>query len=299
MNRLAWLSPRKRHQAAVQRGRQRHRDSIAAVARHRRTRPVRSADQAGRADPQADRVQYDSCRDSALAGSLSSPSTVALPQRVVGVLHRKRRQHRRHAAPPRRIKPRQVPPQRRQRPAVARQCGAATASSTCSLPAQRIKLRPQRRLNRKIKPAPRRRRKRPAKLRLAQRLNLKRRPRRRAARISCRGTPPRSGNSVRRLSCRSTTSHSAPCSAARSSAPRQPHRKRDRVGRRRPPSRRSRNHSRRCAYDSGDLGRTRQRTKRRPRRRPQPQHRRQRRNARRLEQAADAKLDIKARRGSG
>ena len=51
-----------------------------------------------------------------------------------------------------------------------------------------------------------------------------------AARISCRGTPSRSGNTVRRLSCRSTRSHSAPSSAARSSAPLKPHRQRDHIG---------------------------------------------------------------------
>ena len=40
-----------------------------------------------------------------------------------------------------------------------------------------------------------------------------------AASISCRGTPSVSGNTVRRLSCRATTSPSAAASAATSSAP--------------------------------------------------------------------------------
>src|SRR5215475_8658186 len=66
----------------------------------------------------------------------------------------------------------------------------------------------------------------------------------------CRATPSRSGKTVRKLSCRSTTSPSAASSAPTSSKP---------LSRTasgivypaRPPSSRSKNHSRRCANDNG------------------------------------------------
>src|SRR5262249_57166042 len=71
-----------------------------------------------------------------------------------------------------------------------------------------------------------------------------------AGKTSCRGTPPRSGKIVRRLSCRSTTSPSAPSSASRSNSPRSRTASGIVYGEL-PPSSRSKNHSRRCASDSG------------------------------------------------
>ena len=112
------------------------------------------------------------------------------------------------------------------------------------------------------------------------------------SRISWRGTPSVSGKIVRRLSWRSTRSPSAASSAARSSAPRQPHRQRDRVGRARAfqaveePQPALRKGQR-------DLGRARHRTQGRPRRFPIiAETLDQRLDGRGLEQAADGELDI-------
>ena len=93
-------------------------------------------------------------------------------------------------------------------------------------------MRPQRQLPRQIKARRRRSRQRRRQRRLAHRhRQAAAAPPQHPATISCRGTPPRSGNTVRRLSWRSTTSPSAPSSAARSSCPSQPHRQRDHIGR--------------------------------------------------------------------
>ena len=62
--------------------------------------------------------QNESWRASALAGSLSVPSSRMLPQRIVGILHRQRRPLRRRPRAARRIGARQVAHQRRKRPAV-------------------------------------------------------------------------------------------------------------------------------------------------------------------------------------
>ena len=115
-----------------------------------------------------------------------------------------------------------------------------------------------------------------------------------ASRISCRGTPSRSGNTVRRLSCRSTRSHKRALQRRAIQRARQPHRKRDRVGR-----------SRALPDGPGTTAGAAQTTAAAPpdaaapaaAAAPQtPPHKpRQRRNARRLEQAADRELDIQAR----
>ena len=109
-----------------------------------------------------------------------------------------------------------------------------------------------------------------------------------------------SGNTVRRLSCRSTRSLSAPSSAAAVERARQPHRQRDHIGRAGWPRRRLQplqEPQPPLRIGQRDLRRTRPpppaRARAAPRRRRQPQ--RQRRHARRLEQAADRNLDIQRR----
>ena len=98
----------------------RSRHAVAAIARHRRPRPVgRQLDLIGQILA-ASAVQNASWRAIALSGSLSLAQHLVLPQRVVGILHRQRRQAPAHCPrAARRIGARKIAPQRRQRPAVA------------------------------------------------------------------------------------------------------------------------------------------------------------------------------------
>ena len=160
MNRRRPLLPRQRHQAAVQ---LRHR---CAARRwpprwlgHRRPRPVGRQFRAARAAPPASRVQNASCRAIALVGVALLAQHLALPQRVVGVLHRQRRQAR-HAA--RRSAPRRPPPGRAHsgpsdQPSPAMWC--SSSSSTCSRSPKREQHAPAAAARGdKIEAAPRRRR---------------------------------------------------------------------------------------------------------------------------------------------
>ena len=126
----------------VQLRRHAKRHAVAAIARHRRPRPVgRQVELLGQTRERA-RPERQLARDR-LCGSLSSPSSLALPQRVVGVLHRQRRQRR---APVRRA------PRRRARgrassgavdqPSPAMWC--STAAARARRAPSREQLRPQR-----------------------------------------------------------------------------------------------------------------------------------------------------------
>ena len=206
--------------------------AAAAIARHRRPRPVARQIDLIRQPPQRSRPVRQLPRDRAAAVALL-PQHRPLPQRVVGVLHRQRRKPRStpRAAAPRRTATGPAPAD----PATSRRrrCDAAPAAAHARrrCPDSRKQMRPQRQLARQIKPPPRRsrqRRRKPASLTASTASPTRAAD---ASRISCRGTPSRSGNTVRRLSCRSTRSLSAPSSAARSSSPVKPHRQRDHISR--------------------------------------------------------------------
>ena len=194
----------------------------AAVARHRRPRPVGRQLDLIRQVLQRLGPERQLPRQRAGAVVLIAQHRL-LPQRVVGVLHRQRRQPRRHAL---RVAPGTTPPG----PAPAdratsrrRRCGAARSAErarhrhvAASASSNRCARSGSSRDRSKPRPA--------AAVSAAGRLASSTEPissRGRADsgdRISCRGTPSRSGNTVRRLSCRSTRSPSASSSAARSSA---------------------------------------------------------------------------------
>src|SRR5262247_870253 len=105
------------------------------------------------------------------------PQHSLLPQRVVGVLHRKRRKSSRTTTQPRPIAKRQIPRQRTQRPAVPRNVMQHQKQDVLAL-AKRKQMRPQRHLARKIKSSLRRFRQRPRKLPFAHRANQKPKARR-------------------------------------------------------------------------------------------------------------------------
>src|SRR5262245_42897130 len=213
-----------------------------------------------------------------------------LPQRVVGILHGQRRQPRLLPAAARLIQPPQVAQQRRQRPAVDGNVMQQHQQNILVL-SQRIKMHPQRRLARKIKPTPRRRRQRLPQRRFRHRLNQQprtHRPRR-------QHLLPRNPQSLRedRAQALMAINQIPQRSLQRIpiQRPRQPHRQRDRVGRAA---------AFQTVQEPQPTLRIRQRKLRRPRHPPQrrprllriPQPLHQRRDARRLKQRADRDLDI-------
>src|SRR5262249_320130 len=94
------------------------------------------------------------------------PQQGLLPQRVIGVLHLKRRKIRRSSAHTRPIAKRKVPRQRTQRPAVPSNVMQNQKQDVLA-PAKRKQMRTQRHLAREIKPSLRRLRQRPRKLNFA------------------------------------------------------------------------------------------------------------------------------------
>ena len=109
---------RQPQQPAVQLGRQHERHAVAAIARYRRPRPVaRQVELLGQVRERLG-PERQLARDRALRIALG-PQHLVLPQRVVGILHRQRRQIGRLSSAARRVSARQVARQRRQRPAVA------------------------------------------------------------------------------------------------------------------------------------------------------------------------------------
>ena len=129
------------------------------MARHRRPRPVARKIDLIRKLLERLRPERKLARNRAPAILLRTQNRV-LPQRVVGILHRQRRQRRPLALAPRPIALPQIPQQRRQRPAVAGNVMQHQQQHVLAL-ARRVRrklkqLRPQRRLDRKIEAAPRR-----------------------------------------------------------------------------------------------------------------------------------------------
>src|SRR5262249_3706955 len=100
------------------------------------------------------------------------PQQGVLPQRVIGVLHLKRRKIRRSSAHTRPIAKRKVPRQRTQRPAVPSNVMQNQKQDVLA-PAKRKQMRTQRHLAREIKPSLRRLRQRSRKLNFAHRANRK------------------------------------------------------------------------------------------------------------------------------
>ena len=230
----------------------------------RRPRPVaRQLDLIGKPCERAG-PERQLARDRALA-ILLRPQHRMLPQRVVGILHRQRRQPQ---APARGSAPRRSGRDRAPAaPATSRrrQCDAAAAAARARL-ARRART-DERAAAARSRDRSRARAASASACGRAVALTAVTASCGRAAsasRISCRGTPSVSGKIVRRLSCRPTRSPSAASSAARSSAPVEPQRQRDRVGRARAlqpvqePQPALRKGQR-------DLGRTRQRAQGRPR----------------------------------
>src|SRR3954464_2972396 len=216
-----------------------------------------------------------------------------LPQRVIGILNRKRRNRGRLPSAARLVKATEIAQQRRQRPAVSGNVMQQQKNNVLARP-QRKHMRTQRRLARKIKPRTRRRRQRPGKRAFAHRRNRNPRPRRIRIQDLLPRNPERVGED--RAQALVTPNQVANRRLQRRQVQRPTHtqRKRDRVGRARTfqtvqepqPALRIRQR---------DLPRTRQRTQRRTRslRIPQPLH--QSLNRRSLEQAADRKLHIQRR----
>src|SRR4249920_946322 len=270
---------------------------LPAVARNRRPPTVaRQIDRIGKPGklpaPEPQLARYR-----ALAIALLSQHFM-LPQRVVGILHRQRRQSGRLPAPARRIAMRKIPQQRRQRPAVP---GNVVQKQKQYVRALRElkQMRPQRRLRAQIKALTRRTPQRPRKRRLAHRRDHKPRPHRaRRKDLLMRNTLALREDRAQALVA---LHHIPQPSLQRRHIQRsfQPHRHRDRVGRAlvtftlafqpmqkpQPPLR----------IRQRDLARPRNRTKRRTRCRRLAQPGRQSLHRGRLEQAADRYLRIQAR----
>src|SRR4029079_2178568 len=216
-----------------------------------------------------------------------------LPQRVIGILNRQRRNRRRLPAAARLVKAPEIAQQRSQRPAVARNVMQQKKNNVLARP-QRKHMHTQRRLPRKIKPRTRRPRQGPGKRTFAHPRNRNPRPRYLRIKDLLPRNPERVGED--RAQALVTPNQVANRRLQRNSLQHPPHpqRQRDRVGRARTfqtvqepqPALRIRQR---------DLRRTRQRTQRRTRslRIPQPLH--QRLHRRSLEQAADRKLHIQRR----
>src|SRR5581483_2964574 len=167
---------RQRKQRAVQIRPQRKLDKTSTVARDRRPRPVRRqikllGKPSQRLAPEGKLARYRA------RGIALLPEKLALPQRVVGILHRQGGKLRRLPRTARRIAARQIPQQRCQRPAVPGNV-VQQQQQNVLVRRKRKQMRPQRKLARKIKANPRRSRERPAKLPLAHLPHAKRKPRR-------------------------------------------------------------------------------------------------------------------------
>ena len=212
--------PRQHRQTTVQLGAdlQRHmRRRDGSTPRAAAGRPAARSDPAG---PSARRVQNESCRAIALEAVVlrpAPPAATACSRRTAPAAAQ--------APPP---GPHGAPGTAPPGPATAdpatsrrRRCDAAADSRTCSSCCARARTdapaaaarSTDRSPARPLPPAP------PARSASVTASTSSRSRAAAASRIYCRGTPSRSGNTVRRLSWRSTRSPSAASSAARSSAP--------------------------------------------------------------------------------
>src|SRR5262249_31365788 len=221
------------------------------------------------------------------------PQQGLLPQRVIGVLHLKRRKIRRSSAHTRPRAKRKVPRQRTQRPAVPSNVMQNQKQDVLA-PAKRKQMRTQRHLAREIKPSLRRLRQRPRKLNFAHRANRKPHPRRaRRKHLLPRYSKPLREDRAQALVARNNIPKR---SFQRPHIQRatKPNRQRHRV----PPApafQPLQNPQPALPKRQRHLRRTLERTQRRPRRIRIPQPFNQRRYRRRFKQAADRQLDIKAR----
>src|SRR3954453_20579492 len=267
-------------------------NAATAMARDRRTRTVeRKIDLIRKpsklAGPERQLARYRTLT------IILRPQNRMLPQRVIGILNRKRRNRGRLPSAARLVKAPEIAQQRRQRPAVSGNVMQQQKNNVLARP-QRKHMHTQRRLARKIKARTRRRGQRPSKRGFFNRRDRK--PSTRGLRIQdlLPRNPERVGEDrAQALVARSQVANRR-LQRSTVQRPTHPQRQRDRVGRARTfqtvqepqPALRIRQR---------DLRRTRQRTQRRTRglRIPQPLH--QRRNRRCLEQAADRKLNIQRR----
>ena len=149
--------PRQGGEPAMQFGVDGQRDMPAAMARHRRTRPVGRELDLLRKLTQSLLPERKLPRDRTVGFALLAQNRL-LPQRVVGVLHRQCRKLRRRSFDARPVQHAQVPQQRTQRPAVARNVMQNQQQHVlgCHLAGRgfnRIEMRPQRKLPRKVEPA--------------------------------------------------------------------------------------------------------------------------------------------------
>ena len=200
------------------------------MARHRRPRPVgRQLDllrQPRQPLPPVRKLPRDRT-----AGIRLIAQHRALPQRVVGVLHRQRRQPRRHPIPPRPVELAQGRAAADAATSRRRQCDAAASSSTCSSPDSANRCARSGSSPRQIKahgppqpPAP------PQAPPRSTAHNLKPRPRRPAASISCRGTPSRLREHRAKALVPSNQIAQRPRQRRAIELPVQPNRQRDHVG---------------------------------------------------------------------
>ena len=284
--------PRKLQQGSVQRRGQPQPNAAPAIARHRRTRPVERKIELIGKPRQLPGPERELARDRALPILLRAQHRM-LPQRVIGILNRQRRNRRRFPTAARFVEAAEIAQQRRQRPAVPGNVVQQQQNHVLAR-AQRKQMHPQRRLARKIKPRARRRRQRARKGGLVHRRHRK--PRTRRSRIQ--DHLPRNPERVRedRAQALVALNQVAQRRLQRSAIqlPTHPQRQRDRVGRAR---------AFQPVQEPQPALRIRQRDLRRPRLRPQrrtrnlriPQPPHQRLNRRRLEQAADRNLDIQRR----
>src|SRR5262245_32422839 len=150
--------PRKLQKPGMQRRRQLKSNAPPAIARHRRPAMVERKLDLIRNTTKPIPPERQLPRDRALPLALISQNT-PLPQRVIGILHRKPRQLRRAPRSPRRIELPKVATQWRQRPAVPRYVMQHQQQHMLALPKLK-QMRAQRNLARKIKPNTRRSRQR-------------------------------------------------------------------------------------------------------------------------------------------
>ncbi len=252
------LAPRQRRKPAVQTGIDGERHPPAAMACHRRPRPVGRQLDLLRQPGQRRRPVRQLPRHHACAIVLGAEHRL-LPQRVVGILHRQRCKLRRHPRAARPVQGRQIPRQRMQRPAVAGDV-MQQQQQHMLLGAELEQMRPQRQLARQIEAPSGRRRQRRRKLGFLGRRNRKPQPRRRGLKDRL----PRHPEMLREHRAQALVPLDQVAQRALQrrtiEPPHKPQRQRDHVGIARaaacaaapsgvppPASSRSRNHSRRCA----------------------------------------------------
>ena len=168
---------RQPHEARVQLCPDRDRHAVAAIARHRRPRPVGRQGDLVRQTRQCRSPERQLTRDRAVGIALVAERRM-LPQRVVGILHRERRQLRFRSPAAGRVGVAEIPRQRLERPAVA---GDVVQQQQQHVIVRRHRehMRAQRQLADQIEAAGRRSVHRPLERRPADRLHHQPRPRRR------------------------------------------------------------------------------------------------------------------------